>query len=240
MNLIVDIGNTNTKLAVYKGQMRVFSLRTKDLTCEELEKKLSGFRIERAIISSVKELPLFISELFSVNIPDVHFLSYKSKLPFKIEYETPATLGTDRIAAVAGAFLNFEGENVLVIDAGTAITFDFLQGNRYKGGNISPGITMRFKALNKYTEKLPLLEKSSDFSSPGRNTADAILAGVICGVTFEINEYIRTFKKERKKVKIIVTGGDGGFLKEKIAHKMYYMPDIVIDGLNYILEYNAK
>ena len=240
MNLIVDIGNTSTKLAVYNERKRIFVSRINDLTCEELEKKLSDYKIERAILSSVRELPPFIGELFSVNIPDVHFLSYKSKLPFKIEYETPVTLGTDRIAAVAGAYLNFEGENVMIIDAGTAITIDFLLGNSYKGGNISPGISVRFKALNKYTGKLPLLEKSSDFSSPGRNTTDAILAGVICGVTFEINEYIRTFKKERKKVKVIVTGGDGGFLNEKIAYKTYYMPDIVIDGLNYILEYNAK
>ena len=240
MNLIVDIGNTSTKLAVYKEQKRVFVSRINDLTCEELEKELSGYKIKRAIVSSVKELPPFITDLLFANIPDVHFLSYRSKLPFQIEYETPVTLGTDRIAAVAGAYLYFEGENVLVIDAGTAITFDFLLENRYKGGNISPGISLRFKALNKYTGKLPLLEKSSDFSSPGNNTTDAILAGVICGVTFEINEYIRTFKKERKNVKVIVTGGDGDFLKEKIAHKTYYMPDIVIDGLNYILEYNAK
>jgi type III pantothenate kinase len=240
MNLIVDIGNTSTKLALYKDRKRISVSRINDLTCEELEKKLADYKIRRAILSSVKELPPFITDLFSANIPEVHFLSYRSKLPFKIEYETPDTLGTDRIAAVAGAYLNFEGENVMVIDAGTAITFDFLLGDRHEGGNISPGISMRFKALNTYTGRLPLLEKSSDFSFPGRNTTDAILAGVICGVTFEINEYIRTFKKERKKVKVILTGGDGGFLKEKIAHKTYYMPDIVIDGLNYILEYNAK
>jgi type III pantothenate kinase len=240
MNLIVDIGNTSTKLAVYKERKRIFVTRMNDLTCEELEKELSGYKIKRAIVSSVKELPPFIIDLLFANIPDVHFLSSRSKLPFRIDYETPDTLGTDRIAAVAGAYLNFEGENVLVIDAGTAITFDFLSEDRYKGGNISPGISMRFKALNTYTGKLPLLEKSSDFSSPGRNTTDAILAGVICGVTFEINEYIRTFKKELKKVKVIVTGGDGGFLNEKIMHKTFYMPDIVIDGLNFILEYNAK
>jgi type III pantothenate kinase len=240
MNLIVDIGNTSTKLAVYKAGKKISVSRINELSCDELEKELSGINIKRAIISSVKKLPPFITDLLFTNIKDVHVLSHKSKLPFKVKYETPETLGTDRIAAVAGAFRIFAGENVLIIDAGTAITYDFLSGNSYKGGNISPGIGMRFKALNKFTGKLPLVEKASDFSFPGRNTRDAILAGVIGGVTYEINEYIRTFKKEHKNIKVIITGGDSGFLEERISFKAKYMPDIVIDGLNYILEYNAK
>ena len=240
MNLVVDIGNTSTKLAVYKSGKRISVSRINELSCEELEKELSGLKIKKAILSSVKKLPPYIFDLFFTNIPYVHVLSYKSKLPFKIEYETPDTLGADRIAAVAGAYSCFSGEDILIIDSGTAITFDFLYGNCYKGGNISPGIDMRFKALNKFTGKLPMVEKSSGFSFPGRNTNDAILAGVISGVTYEINEYIRTFKKENKDIKVIMTGGDGGFLKERLSWETCYMPDIVIDGLNYILEYNAK
>jgi type III pantothenate kinase len=240
MNLIFDIGNTSTKLAVYKGRKCKFVARINELSCEELQKHLSGITIKRAIVSSVKKLPPFITDLLIADIKEVHILSHKSKFPFKIKYETPETLGTDRIAAVAGAYYYYGGKKVLIIDAGTAITFDYLSGNSYKGGNISPGIDMRFKALNKFTGKLPLINKTSDFSFPGRNTTDAILAGVIDGVTFEINEYIRTFKKEHKNNKVIITGGDGLFLKERLSCKTDYMPDIVIDGLNYILEYNAK
>jgi type III pantothenate kinase len=240
MNLIVDIGNTNTKLAVYNNHKKVSVSRINEISCEELEKELSNYKITKAIVSSVRDLPPFITDLFTVNIPKVHFLSYKSKLPFKIEYETPETLGTDRIAAIAGAYRLYEGDNVLIIDAGTAITFDFLIDDKFKGGNISPGIDLRLKALHKFTGKLPLIEKSLDFSFPGRNTTHAILAGVITGVTFEINEYIRTFKKGKKNIKVIITGGDSGFIKEKLSHKTIHMPDIVIDGLNYILEYNAK
>ena len=240
MNLIIDIGNTSTKLAVYKDGIKLFAPEINELSCEELEKELSDFKIKRAIVSSVKKLPPFIYDLLFANIQYVHILSYKSKLPFKIEYETPQTLGSDRIAAVAGAYSRFRGENVLIIDSGTAITFDFLYGDLYKGGNISPGIDMRFKALNKFAEKLPLVEKSTGFSSPGRNTTDAILAGVIGGVTYEINEYIRTFKKEHKDIKVVMTGGDSGLLKERLSYQTYYLPDIVIDGLNYILGYNAK
>ncbi len=240
MNLIVDIGNTTTKLAVYEGPKKLSVSRINELSCEELEKELSGFKIKKAIISSVKKLPPFISELFFTNIPYVHVLSYKSKLPFKIEYETPETLGTDRIAAMAGAYNLYPATEILVIDAGTAITFDFLSCDTYKGGNISPGLMIRFKALNKFTGKLPLVSPIENYTFPGKNTNDAIMAGVITGVIYEINEYIRTFEKKHTDYKIILTGGDSGYLREKINYQFIYMPDIVIDGLNYILEYNAK
>jgi type III pantothenate kinase len=236
MNLIVDIGNTSTKVAVYKGKKKLSLSRINELSCEELEKDLKGFKIKRAIVSSVKILPPFIKDLIFANIPYVHFLSRESKLPFTVGYETPDTLGTDRIAAVAGAFNLFPGAEILIIDAGSAITFDFLSVDLYRGGNISPGIEMR---LNKFTEKLPLVSPTDNYSFPGRNTVDAITAGVITGVTYEINEYIRTFEKKHIDCKIILTGGDSGFLKDKINHRFTYMPDIVIDGLNYILENNA-
>jgi type III pantothenate kinase len=239
MNLIVDIGNTSTKLAIYDGKVMISVSRINELSCEELEKKLSGLRIKRAIVSSVKKLPPFITDLFFSNIPFVHFLTYKSKLPFKVEYDTPQTLGTDRIASVAGAFNLFPRSEILIIDAGTAITFDFLSAGIFKGGNISPGISMRFKALNRFTGKLPLVSQTDNYSSPGRNTSDAITAGVITGVTYEINEYIRTFEKKHSDFKIILTGGDSGYLRNKIDYQLTYIPDIVTDGLNYILEYNA-
>jgi type III pantothenate kinase len=240
MNLIVDIGNTSTKLAVFEGNEKLSQSRINELSCEELENKLSGLKIKSAIVSSVKKLPPFISDLFFSNIPYVHMLSHKSQLPFKIEYDSPETLGTDRIAAVAGAFNLYPGAEILVIDAGTAITFDFLSGYNYKGGNISPGLTMRFKALNIFTDRLPLVSPVESYTFPGRNTRDAIIAGVITGVTYEINEYIRTFENKHSDFKVIVTGGDSEYLKDKINYLVTYMPDIVIDGLNYILEYNAK
>ena len=240
MNLIVDIGNTSTKLAVYKGQKKLSLSRINELSCVELEKEMTGFKIKKAIVSSVKKLPPFLSDLFFTNIPFVHVLSHKSLLPFKIEYETPETLWPYRIAAVAGAFNLFAETEILVIDAGTALTFDFLSANIYKGGNISPGLAMRFRALNKFTDRLPFVTPTEHFTFPGRNTIDAITAGVITGVTYEINEYIRTFEKKHANFKIVLTGGDSEYLKDKIDYKVTYMPDIVIDGLNYILEYNAK
>jgi type III pantothenate kinase len=240
MNLIVDIGNSSTKVAVFDKQEMITHFRSKELSHEMFEKKLRPFKIDKAIISSVRVTPDYIVDLLSVNISFVHLLSEKSRLPFKIEYDTPETLGTDRIAAVAGAYKLYAGEEVLIIDAGTALTFDFLSSAIYKGGNISPGLRMRFKALNKFTGRLPLVAPIGNFTFPGRNTIDAIMAGVITGITYEINEYIRTFENNHVGFKIILTGGDSEFLKDKINHHITYMPDIVIDGLNYILEYNAK
>lgn len=242
MNLIIDIGNTTTKLAVYNGREKVSVSLISDLSCEDLEKWLAGYKIDRVIISSVKKLPPFIRDLIFANLSSssAFMLSHESKLPFKLEYDTPETLGTDRMAAAAGAFSLFPDAEILIIDAGTAITFDYLSAGTYKGGNISPGLSIRFKALNKFTGKLPLVSLADNFTSPGRNTTDAITAGVVTGVIYEINEYIRTFEKKGADLKIILTGGDSKFLKEKINHQFIYMPDIVIDGLNYILEYNAK
>jgi type III pantothenate kinase len=239
MNLIVDVGNTSTKIAVFSDSKKISVSRINDLTCEEFEEKLSDKRIQKVIVSSVKRLPHFVTDLLVSHIPFVHLLSHKSKLPFKTEYQTPESLGPDRIAGVAGAYNLFPGEDVLVIDAGTAITYDFLNGSIYKGGNISPGIEMRFKALHKFTSRLPILSLREDYTSPGINTADAILAGVINGSIYEINEYIRTFEKKHNNCKIILAGGDSGYLKDKLNHQITYMPDIVIDGLNFILEYNA-
>jgi type III pantothenate kinase len=242
MNLIIDIGNTNTKIAVYENDRKLFSFRTKHVSVEKMEKICSLYehKIDKAIISSVRDTPEFIIDLATRNIPYVHVLSHRSKLPFKIEYETPETLGPDRIAAVMGAYFLYPGKKILIIDAGSAVTYDYLSGKTYKGGNISPGLSMRFKALHKFTEKLPLISRIEKIISPGRNTTDAIVAGVINGLVFEINEYIRTFEKKYVDFKVILTGGDSGYLKEKINYRITYLPDIVIDGLNYILEYNAK
>jgi type III pantothenate kinase len=239
MNLIVDIGNTSTKLALFNQGIKLSVSRINNLKYEELEKELSGLKIEKAIISSVIELPSFVTDLLTANIPFVHLLSARSRLPFRIEYDTPETLGTDRIAGVAGAFCLFPKNELLVIDAGTAITYDYLSEGIYRGGNISPGLTTRFRALNSFTDRLPLVTLADNFTNPGKNTTDSILSGVITGLTYEINEYIRTFEKKSSDCKILLTGGDGGFLKDKINHQVTYMPDIVIDGLNIILEYNA-
>ncbi len=236
MNLIVDIGNSSTKMALFDGREKISSFRTKHFTCGSIGKLLSPYKIDKAIISTVRDLPEFIYDLLTVNIPYTHLLSYKSKLPFKIRYETPETLGPDRIAAVAGAWSVYQGEEVLIIDAGSAVTYDYLIGNTWPGGNISPGLSMRFRALHKFTGKLPLVTTTEKYSSPGKNTFEAISAGVIDGLIFEIDENIRRFKEKHNDAKVILAGGDAGYLKERINYQVSFMPDLVIEGLNHILE----
>lgn len=242
MNLVFDIGNTSTKIALFDGEEKLTSIRTKVFSYEKLNEMFCPYleKVNRAILSTVREIPEFVIDLATHGIPFVHILSHKTKLPFKNEYQTPETLGSDRIAAVAGAYHLFPGRNILVIDAGSAITFDYLSGKSYKGGNISPGLSMRFKALHRFTGKLPLGATLIKYSSPGKNTIDAITAGVTDGLIFEINEYIRIFQEKYMDSLVIITGGDSGYLKDRINYKINYQPDLVLSGLNYILEYNAK
>jgi len=212
MNLIFDIGNTAAKLAIFDKKKKIESFRTKEFSCEKLQKKMSKYNFDKAIICSTRHFPDFIFDLLTVNIPYVHTLSHKSKLPFKIEYETPEMLGPDRIAAAAGAYFVFPKEDFLIIDTGSAITFDYVIGRKFKGGNISPGLGMRFRALHKFTDKLPLITHADKFTSPGKSTGEAITAGVIMGIIYEINEYIRTFEKKHAGFKVILTGGDSEYL----------------------------
>jgi type III pantothenate kinase len=240
MNLVIDIGNSGTKVAFFRNDIKTVISRYEKVTGTILKKILSENNFERAILSSVKDIPGYVVKILTEEIHYLHILSYKSRFPFSIEYKTPQTLGTDRLAAVAGAFKLFPGSGFLIIDAGSALTFDYFDGSKYLGGNISPGIDMRFKALNKFTGKLPRVFLADEFSSPGNSTSDAIIAGVVTGVIYEINEYIRTFEQKNKNLKIILTGGDGNYIKERIPDKCIYSPDIVAEGLNLILEYNAK
>ncbi|MGB8491257.1 MAG: type III pantothenate kinase [Bacteroidales bacterium] len=240
MNFIIDIGNSSTKVAVYEGFEKVISLRTKQFSWDKLREMLAPYteKLDRCIVSTVRDTPEFVIDLATHGIPNVQVLSHVTRLPFRNEYETPETLGTDRIAAIAGAFHLFQEKNILVIDAGSAVTYDYLSDNAFKGGNISPGLSMRFRALHHFTRRLPLVSTTEKVSAPGKNTLEAITAGVINGLIFEINEYIERFNAD-SSCEVIMTGGDSGYLRERIAHIVTYMPDLVLDGLNYILEYNA-
>ncbi|MDR2888134.1 MAG: type III pantothenate kinase [Bacteroidales bacterium] len=239
MNLVLDIGNSGFKMAVFDGRIKILSTRINELISGEFENIVSGFAVNRAVISSVSVIPQAAADILSSHGVFVHILSYRSKLPFGIQYKTPETLGTDRIAALAGAFSLFPGEDIMIIDAGTAITYDFLTGGIYEGGNISPGINIRLKALHSFTGRLPLTSAAEKFSSPGQTTRDAILSGTVNGVIYEINEYIRTFKKMHKNNKIILTGGDSEYINERLNDNIMLVPDLVNEGLNFILEYNA-
>ena len=240
MNLIIDIGNTVSKLAVFEMNEKIFTSRIQSITeslLREIKERFSINKVIYSIVASDNHSEKLVHK--SMGIEPVK-LTHRTPLPFSLDYSSPKTLGTDRLAGVAGACNKFPGKNVLIIDAGTAITYDFLSSDGiFKGGNISPGLTMRFRALHEFTGRLPLVKPGNEFSTPGKTTEEAIRAGVQQGLIFEINEYICTFKKRHKDLVVLFTGGDGRFIMENRELQAIFLPDLIVEGLNFILNYNA-
>ncbi len=198
-------------------------------------------QLNKVILSSVKpddeELKHFLAENFEQFLE----LNHQTKLPIENLYETPETLGKDRIAAAVGANEIFPDQNLLVIDAGTAITYDLVsEKNQFIGGNISPGLSMRFKALNHFTGKLPMVESMDDYPPIGRNTSEAIRAGVQNGLIYEMAQTIDLFNRNYQNLQIIMTGGDSNFFAGKLNYSIFVHFNITLIGLNRILEHNAK
>jgi type III pantothenate kinase len=239
MNLVLDTGNTSTKAALFDGVIPVKKERLLSSDTEAISRFIEGHVIDKAIISSVALDPSAILKFLESAIRKVHFLTWRSHYPFTIDYETPETLGTDRLAAAAGALVHHPGCDILVIDAGSALTVDLVAGGSYCGGSISPGLSMRFRALHEYTGRLPLVMPAGKFSFPGKSTEDAIAGGVVMGIVYEINEYIRTFEKKHNKLIAVITGGDGEMIASHTGRKIFHYPDLVAEGLNYLLDTNV-
>jgi type III pantothenate kinase len=240
MNLVVDIGNTSTKIALYEGSAIIKKDRLKSPDTGTVGRFLGKNPVSRVIVSSVSNNPSALIDFLKHKGAVVYLLSCKSHYPFTIAYETPETMGVDRLAAAAGATLHHPGADLLVIDAGSALTIDVIIAGSFLGGSISPGLSMRFRALNEFTGRLPLTGVNRNFSFPGRSTKDAITGGVVMGLVFEINEYIRTFEKRHEKLVTVITGGDSEIITLFTDMKMFVHPDLVTDGLNYLLDYNVQ
>lgn len=239
MNLIVDIGNTITKLAIFdNGELLEISYTDND-TLSGLSGFVKRFNIRRSIVSTVVDLSDKACEVLdSMSFP-VMMIDGNTRFPVDNLYETPETLGNDRIAAVVGASSLFPGRNILVIDAGTCITYDLVDSmGRYIGGNISLGLLMRFKALNMFTSRLPLIEKNGRMTEIGKNTETAIRMGVIKGVEYEVSGYISSLSEKYDKLLIFLTGGDNFPFDISPKNEIFADKFLVLKGLNRILEYN--
>lgn len=198
-------------------------------------------QLSQAILSSVKPVDSDILQFLSENFDFFIELDHQTVLPIGNLYETPETLGKDRLAAAVGANELFPNQNILIIDAGTAITYDLVsEKNQFVGGNISPGLQMRFKALNHFTGKLPLISYSDEFQPIGKNTTDAIRAGVQNGILFEIDQTIDLFNRNYQNLQIVMTGGDSIFFDKKLNYSIFVHFNLTLIGLNRILEHNAK
>ena len=239
MYLILDIGNTRVKKAIYEADHLIaVDAFDKAFFHQEIEKTAQEFAIDKAIFSAVGELTKHDKHLINSYF-DCMELTATTPLPFANQYETPGTLGVDRIALSAAAVDAFPDKNVLIIDAGTCITYDFITQNKeYVGGAISPGLRSRYKSLSDYTQNLPLLDKKTPHSFIGINTEEAIHSGVVNGVCREIDGVIAQYRASYKKLTIVLTGGDADFLSSQLKSSIFVRPFFLLEGLYSILKYN--
>jgi type III pantothenate kinase len=242
LNLIIDIGNTRTKVALFNQGELMISFPVNSFTSDDLTLILNDHpTIKCAIVSTVKDNQETLLTAIKKKIPFVIELDHNTPLPIENCYETPETLGKDRIAAAIGANKLYPDQNILVIDAGTAITYDYINSkNQFTGGFITPGLNMRFRALNYFTDKLPLLKPELPGIFEGKNTKDSIMGGVQYGLEGEINQIIEHFQYLNHNLTIIVTGGDAGYFEKLLKRHKFTCRDIILLGLNTLLEYNYQ
>jgi len=241
MRLAIDVGNTLVKLAVFDREEMVSLQRYDDLDKAILNDVFrENNQLNAGIISTVRNLPASLTEYISDHIP-LTFLSHNTRLPIKVEYDTPETLGMDRIAAVVGAQHLFPGKNLLVIETGTCFTYDFIDREGvYRGGSISPGMELRFAALHNFTDKLPLVEPVKNAELTGKTTETSIQSGVINGLIAEIQGVITMYEGNYENLTIILSGGKLDYFDKNLKNNIFAVPNIVLTGLNIILEFNDK
>lgn len=241
MNLILDIGNTHTKAACFENAEMTDHIRLENTGIKKLVSWMGKYEFSAAIYCDVGGTDPRLPEILGRHCAKVVRLDHMTPLPFKVLYRTRESLGHDRIAAAAGAYDRYPGRNVAVFDFGTAITIDFITGQgEYLGGNISPGMITRFRALHDYTAGLPKVEKDATCPPFGNDTRSAIVAGVQRGIVHEIMGYISDFKKLHSPCEFLATGGDAAFFASFMADSLSVDPWLVLKGLHAILAYNDR
>lgn len=226
------------KLAVLENDEVLDTLTDSSATFELGEKFLRRYQYLPAIVASVRGENDGIENIINSLIVNKLNLNHKTSLPIKNLYATPETLGKDRLAAAVGAAHLFPKKNVLVVDAGTALTYELVNADgEYVGGNISPGIDMRFRALHQLTGRLPLCRRTEGYAAVGSDTQSAVVAGVLNGVLHEVEANIEQFSLKNPNLNVILTGGDADFFANKLKKPIFVVRDLVVIGLNRILEH---
>jgi type III pantothenate kinase len=242
MNLCIDIGNSFAKTAVFSGSAIVNQRQSPELGAKEIDSLISDFpELNNIILCSVRKHDQDLISHLQKKFTRVLVFDDKTPIPLTNNYKSANTLGKDRLAAITGANNIFPDRNVLVVDAGTAITYDFVDKfNRFVGGNISPGMELRFRALHEFTGRLPLVSPVEDIAFMADNTTDAIASGVQNGIIFEMETYIGRMKEKYNDLAIIFTGGDAKYFDKKLKYTIFVDPNLVFTGLNRILTYNVN
>jgi type III pantothenate kinase len=242
MVLVIDVGNTRIKAAVFEGNMllEVFVFVKEELqkNCENILKKYP--LLIQVVVSSVG----FVDEIAFLKLESklkIHFVTREEEFPFVNKYATPATLGIDRMVLASGAVLQFPGQNRLVIDAGTCVTYDFIdEQDHYLGGAISPGLRLRYESLHNFTAKLPLLTLENPKEFIGDSTNSSIHSGVVNGLVYEIDGFIADYKLKYPNFIIILTGGDTVFLAKRLKNTIFANSNFLLESLNRKFHYNIK
>ena len=240
MNLVLDFGNTRIKAGLFKGnelqQQQMF-----DEDQELLNSMLSQGPIDRCLIASVTQAHTRVFEEFSQSFATKLFTA-NTPLPLKNRYKSVLSLGSDRMAASVGSYTFYPNKNVLTIDAGTCIKYNFVNSrNEYLGGAISPGIPMRLKAMHQHTSALPLVEFDENLSNfLGRSTSESIASGAQIGAICEADSMIDRYKTEYEDLVVVVTGGDGPYLCSQLKNRFFANQNILLYGLNAILNYSLE
>ncbi|WP_130733443.1 type III pantothenate kinase [Flavobacterium sp. J27] len=239
MLLTIDIGNTRIKCAVFEQntllEKIIFNEKEALFFFKKIFKKFN--KITFSISSSVGKLEKECFDYIEKHSKLI-IVSHQLQFPFENLYETPATLGIDRMVLAAGASFAFPNKNCLIIDAGTCITYDFIDANKkYHGGAISPGVNLRYKALHNYTAKLPLLKKEEIDYFIGNTTNKAIHSGVINGLTYEIEGFISQYFHKYQHLTIILTGGDADFLAKRLKSTIFANSNFLLESLNFLFNY---
>ena len=239
-NLAIDIGNTRIKLGLFEGRDLVEKKVSQGWTAEEIIQLATNQQVKNVILSNVADsIPAKLKDYLTTNFFFIE-LDENTALPIANRYKTPQTLGKDRLAAVVGAYQLYPKTNCLIVDAGTCITYDVLTATgEYLGGNIAPGINMRYEAMHHFTARLPKVEKKEENDWIGRTTEEALINGGALGVCLELEGFIGLCEEKIGKINVILTGGDADFLAKTLKSKIFVNQNLVLIGLNKILAHNV-
>jgi type III pantothenate kinase len=245
-NLTIDNGNTSVKVAFFIGTQVVATNRFMRRDVRLLERFISSYKPDTAVVCSTASTAASqrIEQLVDQRCRRVLHLTHETPLPIRLGYSTPQSLGRDRIATATGAWTIAQRldnqSDVLVIDAGTAITYDLVTSDGcFVGGNIAPGVSLRFKSLHEHTGRLPLIDTDGDTPVVGYDTSTAIRSGVMLGILGEIRSYMADLKLSHPNLMVFITGGDGKMLHTRLGDKdIIYNEHLAAEGLNRIHLYN--
>ncbi|WP_187263397.1 type III pantothenate kinase [Pontibacter beigongshangensis] len=237
-SLVIDIGNTGSKYGIFEEENLLTNGSFGNQT--SIPQELQNQVFDHAIAASVAGDTQFLQAKLSVSGSFLE-LSAQTALPVLNLYKTPETLGADRKAGAVAAHYFFPGRNCLVIDAGTCITYDFLDSEgRYHGGSISPGLQMKYKALHNFTGRLPLVQQiDQNFPLIGQTTQESIMSGVLAGTVAEVNGIIEIYSQKAKDLIVIVCGGDAAFFESNLKGRIFVIPELILIGLQRILAHNV-